>query len=479
MMQTERTRTGVHFETLGCRLNQIESESAARGFSDAGFETDITPYTAAEPLKPHIVLCVINTCTVTAKADQKARRLIRMLLKICPNAAILATGCYAELEEHAIGAMNKRIAVLKGSRKDLLAELPKQLQNIIDDGNSANCIQPEQTAAALRRYISDKSDNIERFALSTDTFMRHSRASLKIQDGCDNSCAYCRIHIARGKSISLQPEEIARRVQKLEHQHYTEVSLTGVNVSQYEGTLPDGTAADFTELIAYILRTTKNIAVRLSSLHPDYIDSRFCELIKNPRIRPYFHLSVQSGSNSVLAAMNRRYCAEQVQNAVSNLRAAKPDSFISCDIITGFPGETETDFCATETLCRNCSFAWIHVFPFSPRPGTAAFGMNAQIPPETARRRAKKLTQLAKQQKRQFIQQHIGNAVPATIEKRSLDSRRNSNEIHGVCGNFLHVRISCRNFPPEQLRQLEGTEVSVIITEISNSPDYDAEARLA
>jgi threonylcarbamoyladenosine tRNA methylthiotransferase MtaB len=443
----------VHFETLGCKLNQIESESAARSFNDAGFDCSMVPLTAGTQLTEQQIqdtrLCVINTCTVTSKAEQKARRIIRLLLEKLPNCCVLVTGCYAELDQVLIQQISPRIVVLKGTHKDGLSELPVFLLDLLQ---KTPTITAEELVSQIRFQCTQANEKpIQPFKLSTDTFLQHSRSSIKIQDGCNNRCSYCRICLARGKSISLEAEEVLHRVQQLEEQQHKEVVITGVNLSQYKS--PD-THMDIAQLLQYVLDNTKSIAIRISSLYPERVDSALCTVIKNKRIRPHFHLSVQSGSDTILKAMNRPYEAQQVIDAVDRLRQVKENPFIACDIITGFPGETAEDFQHTLDMCKRCNFTWIHAFPFSPRPGTKAYTMKPQIPQSVSGERVKVLTELALHNKKEYIQQFIGKEVTAIIEKRHTIS------LKAVTENFLHVQLKGKTDS-----SLGGSEVKVRILE--------------
>ncbi|MBQ0167873.1 MAG: tRNA (N(6)-L-threonylcarbamoyladenosine(37)-C(2))-methylthiotransferase MtaB [Treponema sp.] len=500
----------IHFETLGCKLNQIESESIARAFRDAGFCSEMTPYTAKTNQNADVSLCIVNTCTVTAKAEQKARRLIRLLLEKCPAAVVLVTGCYAEVEPVAIRSLDPRIAVLRGTQKDVLADLPKALERAVfesgktkagkwpfESGKTDGARALEQLLEELldaRRASPEEALKHSSFALCTDTFMQHSRASLKIQDGCNNNCAYCRIHIARGPAVSLSASDVLERVRLLEAAGQKEVVLTGVNLSQYAGSTQNlkndeilnlsgaqkngilRPYIDFAQLLKLLLDNTKTINFRISSLYPDRIDDEMCEAIKDERIRPHFHLSVQSGSNAVLHAMNRPYNAEDVVKAARRLRELKPGCFLACDVITGFPGETEEDFEQTLAMCREADFSWIHVFPFSARPGTAAYKMRPQVPQSISGDRAARLTAFACAQKKAYLETFIGKEVTAIVEKRRTD------ELRAVTENFIHVRLHPLSDAASDSAHLGGKEVKILIEKVfesrSQTEDVEAEGKI-
>ena len=369
----------IHIETLGCRLNQIESESIAKSFSDVGFSISMESVTAKNVIQNEVIMSVLNTCTVTQKSEQKARRIIRLMLEKFPQAVILVTGCYAQLNSEEISQIDKRVFVIGGQIKSRITQIPKLLTEYLQkqDFNPfdfINYLQLLIKTPQLKQFFPENT-----FKLSTSSFFAHSRASLKIQDGCNNNCSYCAIHLARGKSVSIDVKTALERVIELENKGYDEVVLTTVNIGQYRGIF-ESQYFDFKTLLKYLLENTKKIRFRISSLYPEIIDDSFCDVIKNPRVQPHFHISVQSGSNKILSLMNRRYSKEEVITACKKLKNAKNDPFLACDIITGFPGETDSDFEETMQLCKECGFAWVHAFPYSQRPGTEAVNLNNKVP---------------------------------------------------------------------------------------------------
>lgn len=439
----------VHFETLGCKLNQIESESAANSFFRAGFSVNAKPASAGTPIHEETRLCIINTCTVTTKAEQKARRIIRLLLEKYPNAAVIVTGCYAQVESAEIKAIcPPRIAVLSGTKKDTLAQVP--------DFVSAN---PDFSVSDLEQFFLTHQISNATFTLSTETFMQHSRASIKIQDGCANSCAFCRIHIARGKPVSLDPQKVLERISALEKTGQQEVVITGVNLTQYKGFVEEsGKYMDIAQLLEYLIQNTRSIKFRISSLYPERVDESLCRILADRRVQPHFHLSVQSGSDSILKAMGRKYLSDQVLLAAERLRTVKPNCFLACDIITGFPGESDADFEETVRIVRECNFSWVHVFPFSPRPGTEAYKMKPKVSESVSRQRAAKLTDLALAQKKQWLESLVGKDCSAIVEKKRMTTMR------AVTENFVHVQIE--NSDDYDKEFLGGKEVRLRITEI-------------
>jgi threonylcarbamoyladenosine tRNA methylthiotransferase MtaB len=393
----------VSFWTLGCKLNQAESDCLAAAFAAAGF--------AVVPQRGD--LRVINTCTVTSKAEQKMRRIVR-LERGDGNALLIVTGCAVKKR-----GVQGRVFYLPAQDKPRLTELPAKLKAALPEDTCYEGGFANRTGAGdlLQAVLYDwfaSLDPTERAnpfgfeqGLAEYAASPRSRPFLKIQDGCGNACTYCAVTIARGPSVSLDKAAILERLRSLEDAGFGEAVLTGVNICQYPG---------LAGLIAYLLENTGRIRLRLSSLEPDAVDDRLLRAVSLPRVRPHFHLSIQSGSDAVLARMGRRYGAAAVERAYAELRAVKDDPFLACDIITGFPGETEADFQATYALCEKCAFAWIHAFPFSPRPGTAAAKMRPQIPQREAAMRAERLRLLAEAGLSAYEKRWEGRALEAVVE---------------------------------------------------------------
>ena len=441
----------VIIETLGCRLNQIESEAAGRLFADAGFDVGMEGVTASSKDDSSTKLVIINTCAVTQKAEQKARRLIRLVLKKFECAAILVTGCYAQLSREQIEKIDSRVVVLGGQIKSRIASVPVLLKKFVETNNKldvAGFILAVKSDV-VARPVSKPDFPENSFKLSTTSLLAHSRASLKIQDGCNNNCSYCTIHIARGHSVSLDVNIALERVQALEKAGYDEVVLTTINIAQYRGKLVQGSLEectterflDFTELLEYLLEHTSKINFRISSLYPEIVTDKFCRVISDKRVRLHFHISVQSGSNKILGLMNRRYGRDEVIAACKKIRTSKPDAFIACDIITGFPCEADEDFEQTMDLCRQCNFAWINAFPFSERPGTPACSMKPKIPQSVSGERARQLTELAIKNKVSYINGFAGKEVSAVVEKMSARLADATLRYHCMTENFIHCEL--------------------------------------
>ena len=478
----------VRIETLGCRLNQIESEAAGRIFADAGFDVHLDGITAASDSDNFTRLVIINTCAVTQKAEQKARRIIRLALKKFSGAVVLVTGCYAQLSGKEIEKLDERVVVLGGQIKSRLSSVPELLKKFVETNSMFDCtgfIKAVKEKVVLQPVA--KPDFPEdSFKLSTTSLLAHSRASLKIQDGCNNNCSYCTIHIARGHSVSLYVNTALERVQALEKAGYDEVVLTTINIGQYKGRLVKGsleecaeeTWLDFTGLLQYLLAHTSKINFRISSLYPEVVTDQFCRVISDVRVRPHFHISVQSGSDKILGLMNRRYDRDDVINACKKIRDSKSGAFIACDIITGFPGEAEEDFEDTLDLCRKCNFAWIHAFPFSERPGTPACSMKPKIPQSISGKRARQLTELAIKNKIEYIKSFAGKEVSAVVEKMIARLADGTLHYHCMTENFIHCELesSC------ELEPNKAVVVKIIeplVDRIKKGGDIEARAVLS
>jgi MiaB-like tRNA modifying enzyme len=416
----------VAFHTLGCKLNQLETESFADAFARSG--ATVLPLDTESDAE----LCVINTCTVTGKAEQKARRLARAALAARPQAVVLLTGCYAQVEAESLAALGERALVLPGSSKPALLSLPAYLAG--REGDLLDLIRDWIEQSRSGHSSAPGADG--RFAFEPGLFSFHSRPSLKIEDGCDNDCAYCRVHIARGPAVSLAASEVLARLRRLEEEGAAEAALTGVNLSQYR----DG-ELDFPGLVSFLLSGTSRIALRLSSYEPDRVDTAFLEAFADPRVRPHVHLALQSCSDPVLKAMGRRYGRDDILKAVAELRRVRRDPFLAADVIAGFPGETEEDAASTLATLAECDLAWIHAFRFSPRPGTRAAAMPRRVPERLAGERVEALLELGKKGRAAYIGRWEGRDVEAVLESDARSRDGSAASFLATSENYLKLRV--------------------------------------
>jgi len=464
----------VLFHTLGCKLNQLETEALTEAFRDAGCailgagessgESD-NPGTSGNPRHPdrdagkQPDMCVINTCTVTSKAEQKARRIIRFYLR--KNCVILVTGCYAQLEQEELEALGSgSLFVVCGRVKDRLLDLPRYLAKENPDKAGLSSVLArwleEEGFAKKKQFAGTNVHDNElqadsaSFRFNPRNFSFHSRAFLKIQDGCDRNCAYCRVPLARGKSTSLAAAEVLLRLKALEEKGRPEAVITGVNIAQYRD--PENPPMTLPALLHFLLDNTGRIALRLSSIEPEFdsdfgtggiFTEEFFEVLSHPRIRSHFHISVQSGSDTILAAMGRPYRAHHIIEMAEKIRTIKDDPFLACDIITGFPGESDADFEKTLELCRIAGFAWIHAFPYSKRPGTPACLMKGQIRPCIAGKRLAALTEMARQGRKCYVRRWQGKIVEAIAEKSQTEAKTIGFPafFSALTANYIRVRV--------------------------------------
>lgn len=406
--------------TLGCKLNQCESEAIADAFVQEGFSV-VPSHESAD-------LCIINTCTVTGKAEQKARRMIRKYANEPHHPVVLVTGCYAQMEQELIQRLSPRVVVVSLDDKPSLLNLPRVLANSLVAGIDV--------FDAVRRYVdevpSDSSTNVSSpFDYDAATFSFHSRAFLKIQDGCDNHCAYCRVTIARGSAVSLGMDEVVKRALALEQEGFSEIVLTGVNISAYRSS-----GADLGDLLKKLLSVLgKDIRIRMSSLEPDRLDTRLVEVFADPRIQPHFHIPIQSASDRVLQRVDRHYEVSKLREAIELLRTVKDDPFIAADMITGLPAEDDGEFEKSLQFLKEMDVSQLHVFPFSPRPQTALFDAKDRVPESVRDERAKQLRSLSAIHLRRYMDRQIGKEFELIIEEK-----RNG-RWSGLTANYLKVPL--------------------------------------
>ena len=401
----------VAIYTLGCKVNQYESEAIAEAFEQNGF-TLCAPHAACD-------VYVINTCTVTAESDRKARQFIRRAIHKNPNAYILVTGCYSQTQPQQIAAIegvdyvtgnaNKLSVVTEAIR--LLSLKKKREQALID-------------APAPDAYgFEDMS--ITRFD--------RTRAYVKIEDGCENHCTYCIIPSARGRIRSKAPEDVLREVRKLTENGCREIVLTGIETASFGKDLDGYTLCDLLEEIDQIPGIGR---IRLGSLDPALMKEPFVNRIAAlSSLAPHFHLSMQSGSNKILALMKRKYNRRMALEAIERVRKAIPEAQFTTDMIVGFPCEDDKDFRDTVRFAEEAGFLMIHVFPYSKRQGTPAATMEGQIPEEIKHQRLRELSALQEEIRHRILDQEIGKTVPVLFE-----TYRNGTAT-GHTPNFIEVSV--------------------------------------
>jgi len=373
-----RREIRVAIETLGCKLNQAESETLARQLAAAGCQV-VSPGEMADAY-------ILNTCTVTHIADRKSRHLLRMAKRINPAVFTVATGCCANRVESELWALRDLDLIVKNEDKGSLSEIIAQ--RLGATGSAA------RIESSLR-----------------------TRAFIKAQDGCNRCCAYCIVPLVRGREKSLPADKVIAEIDARVAEGYKEVVLTGTEIGSYSS---DG--LDIKELLERILNETEIERLRVSSLQPYEIIPALLALWKSPRLCPHFHISLQSGADNVLTRMKRGYSASDYAKALAMIRAELPEAVITTDVIVGFPGETDAEFQETVDFCRRMGFARIHVFAFSPRPGTAAATMPGQVDARVKKERSAKMLVLAKESAGEFRSRFSGKTMDVLWEQKSETS---------------------------------------------------------
>ena len=399
--------------TLGCRVNQCESEAIAQSFADRG-HTILDSHGNAD-------LIIVNTCTVTSKAEQKARREIRLFSKSAP---VLVTGCYAQVNPSEIEGLADNVVVFPLMRKPELLGLAQ----FMDASGTGTAILD-----TIRDFAKERRQGYgSLFDFAPSEFSYHSRSYLKIQDGCDNNCGFCRVHIARGPSYSLDSDIVVKRALEIEKKGYHEIVLTGVNLTMY-----DHTGKGLGGLLQKLLKEIgPDMRFRLSSLEPDHIDDLLLEQLRDPRMQPYFHIPIQSAADKVIKRINRTYDSAHLEYVIGQLRLIKDDPFLACDIITGLPGEGPDEFEITRSFLERHGFALMHVFPFSPRPDTALADARDRAPESVRDERALILRNLSAQLNRTYVERQVGREAEVILEGRRIG------KWHGITGNYFKVDVS-------------------------------------
>jgi len=387
----------VAFYTLGCKLNQAETESLANRFSQAGFQL-VSPGDGAD-------IYIANTCTVTHIADRKSRHWLRLARRRNPRALIIATGCYAQRSRQELAQLADLI--VDNKEKEHLLALTKNL------------------SLEGRELREDEAKQSPMLAVTVRT-----RSLIKIQDGCHSPCTYCIVPKVRPREYSLPASQIIDEVKQKVALGYKEVVLTGTKVGSYRDA-----NTDLKDLVQRILHDTGIERLRLSSLQPSEISPEFLALWQDERLCRHFHLALQSGSQTVLQRMRRSYSLEQYQRTI-NLIKEVPEVAITTDIMVGFPGESDEEFEQSYSFCQQAGFANIHVFPFSPRPETAAAGMPEQTKDKVKRERNQRMLELAQNSRRSFCEQFLGQTMPVLWEKETSPRSR---IYSGLTGNYIRV----------------------------------------
>ena len=395
----------VSFHTLGCKLNFSESSTLAREFERGG-------YLRVEPSEATDV-AVINSCSVTEHADKKCRNIIRKIHRRNPNAIIAVTGCYAQLKPGDIAAIEGVDIVLGNNNKGDLFRRVKELQQK-GKAEVYSCSVEEMT----RFYAAYSSGD-------------RTRSFLKVQDGCDYKCAYCTIHYARGASRNIPISEIVEEAKEIVAAGQKEIVITGVNTGDFGRT----TGEKFIDLLRALDEVEGVERYRISSIEPNLITDEIIELCaKSSKFVPHFHIPLQSGSTRILGLMRRRYTAERYRERIAKIRELMPDSFLGVDVIVGFPGEGEEEFMETYRLLEEVGASFLHIFPFSERPGTPAVEMPNKVQSRIATERVERLEELSNRLYETFAERYLGS-----IREVLFESTDHNGLMYGYTDNYLRV----------------------------------------
>ena len=402
----------VKFITLGCKTNFYESQALAEMFRAEGYMV---------VQKGLADIYIVNTCAVTSMGAQKSRQQIHRIKKQNPDAIVAVMGCYAQTEPENLRD-SKYVDVLIGT------------------ANRSKIVELVKNATEGRRTVLHtdimKERTFEELCLATD--QSRIRATVKIEDGCSNFCAYCIIPYARGPVRSRNIERIVEEVELLAKNNFVEVVLTGIHIGSYGKDLKDGT--ELIDVIERVCAVEGIRRVRLGSVEPVVITEDFVRRAKKLKnLCPQFHLSLQSGCTETLERMKRRYTAEEYMSAVKLLRENLKDVSITTDVMVGFPGETDEEFEKSYQFCKEVGFMQMHIFKYSPRKGTVAAEMKNQIPEQVKEERSQRLIALGEEMKQAFYDSYRGKRVEVLAETRTKDGK-----FHATLSNYMDVYIESK-----------------------------------
>lgn len=409
--------------TLGCKLNQYESECIRQDLVRTGWEY--------HPFEEGAEFFIINTCTVTSKTDSRCRNAVRRARRISPEAVIIVTGCYAETQPRNLELMKETDLVIgNDGKKDLVSIMEKMV-----GGNEIREGSPDS---------------------EIDSFLDHSRAFIKVQEGCDSACTYCIIPRARGRSRSIEPGKVLSQVITLERNGIEEIVLTGIHIGRYGRDIGGRTGLD--RLIETILERTEKLRIRMSSIEVNEITPRLIELAAgSERVASHLHIPLQSGDDEILRAMNRPYTSGLFRKKIEDVKRASESIAVGTDIIVGFPGETDGHFRNTRSFLKDLAVDYFHVFSFSRRPGTPADRMGGQVDPEKRKSRSRKLIRMGKRKRRLFSVSRVGTKDLALLLGKTGKYSRFS---RGLTGNYCEVSLKSPDGMKGKLVPVEITHYS-------------------
>ena len=417
------TKKRVAFKTLGCRLNQYETDALVSDFDQAGYEV--------VDFKEQADVVVVNTCTVTNQSDQKSRNTISQAARNNHGSMVVVTGCMANNYKEKLEGEDKITYVVDNERKSSIRQL-------VDAHFQGEILHPSNLEGDVFHYSPvDKS--------------LHTRSAIKIQDGCDNFCTFCIIPTVRGRAVSRPLPQIIENVKQTLENGFKELVITGVNIGRYEW---EGKC--FEDVLEAVLDIPGDFRIRISSLEPDGFGDRFYDLFNHPKLAPHLHLCLQSGSDKVLLRMRRMYDLNRFASVVERFRGARPDFNFTTDLIVGFPGETEADFQESLDALSRFDFSHVHTFKYSVRKGTRAERMDDQVPEKLKTERSAVLRELSEQNRSNYLSRFIGMDQTVLIEK--IDSRGFAS---GYGEHYIPIRLKeaglqKNSFQKVKIVKLEG-----------------------
>ena len=429
----------VSFYTLGCKVNQYETNAMAQKFKEAGYEiVDMN-----EDISD---ICIVNTCTVTNMSDRKSRHSLRRVKEKNPSAIIAAVGCYAQVAKNDLEKMPEIDIVLGNEEK---ANIVQYVENFMENQNESKLIEIEDIAT--KKEFED---------MGQITYTEKTRAFIKVQDGCNQFCSYCIIPYARGRVRSRNAESIIKEITQIAQNGIKEVVITGIHVASYGRDF--GNENGLIELLEKINEIEGIKRIRLGSLEPKIITEEFMQrLSKLEKMCHHFHLSLQSGCDGTLKRMNRKYTTVEVREIIERLRRYYNDVMLTTDIIVGFPGETEEEFETTYQFLKEVKLYKMHVFQYSPRKGTRAAVMPDQIDGNIKEARSKKLIELSNENQKMYNQQLVGQEVEVLFEDKEVED--GITYFRGHTQNYVLVKYKTDE-------NLENTLKKVRILELTELP---------
>jgi threonylcarbamoyladenosine tRNA methylthiotransferase MtaB len=456
-----------YVENFGCRATQADGAALERQFEERGLTRADAPKQAS--------VVIINSCTVTAAADQDARAAIRRVRRQNPEAQIVVTGCYAQRAPEEVAALPGVSFVVGNSHKHQLAEITLRAETATTSFIPIHSLTPDRERPI---YVSDIFAHTELIAAPVfDAANERTRPNLKVQDGCDNRCSFCVIPYVRGQSRSLRRREIIREVKTLVDAGYREVVISGINLGRWGRDLAVGSQLSafsddqrLESLIRDVLVETGLEKLRISSVEPmDWSDELISLMASSPRIAKHAHVPMQSGSDAVLRRMHRKYRPWHYREKIEKIRDAMPEAAIGADVMVGFPGETEDEFEETRRMIEDLPFTYLHVFTYSARPGTPAAEMANQVPVQVARERNGVLRELAAKKKLHFMRSFVGMTVDAIT--LSADGREST---EALTDNYLKLRLRGRHESNHWVHaRVEDVLDGTLLGSVSDEPVID------